>query len=177
MSDKINTGTLLIEDRSSSSAQEMGEESRANAGEKAMADEIKKGTILIEEGAVLPESLRFESQPYSNGWKLVKNLDGHELERKICDAGWNFFYMAGEVNASAYGFSGEKALCRAINHVLAHLKPEKFNSLEITQVTEEPFLGLRQVTVSAHSRHIQESVSLFQDERLAERGRANLAVV
>ena len=32
-----------------------------------MADKIKKGTILIEEGTPLPESLRFESEPYSNG--------------------------------------------------------------------------------------------------------------
>ena len=142
-----------------------------------MADGIEKGTILIEEGAALPESLRFESQPYSIGWRIVKNLDGYGLERKICDAGWNFFYMAGEVNASAFGFNGVKALSRAINQVLANLKPEKFNSLEITRVTEEPFLGLRRVTVSAHARHIQKSISLFQDERPAERERAKLAIV
>ena len=147
------------------------------AGEKAMLNRIKKGTILIAKDVVLPGSLHFESQPYSNGWKLVKNLDGHQLERKICDAGWNFFYMAGEVNASAFGFNGVKALSRAINQVLANLKPEKFNSLEITRVTEEPFLGLRRVTVSAHARHIQKSISLFQDERPAERERAKLAIV
>ena len=38
-----------------------------------MADTINTGTMLIEEGALLPESLRFESEP------------------------WTFFYMAGEI--------------------------------------------------------------------------------
>jgi hypothetical protein len=49
--------------------------------------------------------------------------------------------MAGEANTSVFGFDGEKALCRAINQVLANLKPEKFNSMEITQVIEKPYLG------------------------------------
>jgi len=59
---------------------------------------IKMGTILIEERSVLPDSLRFESEPYSNGWRIVRNLDGFGLERKIRQAGWNFFYMAGEIS-------------------------------------------------------------------------------
>jgi hypothetical protein len=45
-----------------------------------MADQIKVGTIFIEEGTPLPDSLRFESEPYSNGWRLVRNLDGYGLE-------------------------------------------------------------------------------------------------
>jgi hypothetical protein len=67
-----------------------------------MADKITTGSILIEEGTLLPESLRFESEPYSNGWRLVRNLDGYGLERKIRLAGWNFFYMAGEIKASVF---------------------------------------------------------------------------
>lgn len=142
-----------------------------------MVDKIKAGTILIEPGAPLPDSLRFESELYSNGWRLVKNVDGYGLERKICQAGWNFFYMAGEINGSAYGFDREKTLCKAINRILANPKSEKFNSLEITQVAEKPFLGLRHVTVSAHPRHIQESISLFHDKRLIQRDRIELAAV
>ncbi len=38
-----------------------------------MADTINTGTMLIEEGALLPESLRFDSEP------------------------WTFFYMAGGI--------------------------------------------------------------------------------
>jgi hypothetical protein len=40
-----------------------------------MTDTIKTGTILIAEGAISPESLLFESEPYAYGWRLVKKLD------------------------------------------------------------------------------------------------------
>lgn len=125
-----------------------------------MTGTIKTGAILIEEGALMPESLRFESEPYSNGWRAVNNLDGYGLGRKIREAGWTFFYMAGEIRASVFGFDGEKALRRAVNRLLANLKAEKFNCLQITQVAAKRFLGLPYVTVSAHQRHIQESMFL-----------------
>ena len=45
----------------------------ANAAEMLMANTINTGTMLIGESALLPESLRFESEP------------------------WTFFYMAGGI--------------------------------------------------------------------------------
>ena len=45
----------------------------ANASETPMADTINTGTMLVAEGILLPESLRFESEP------------------------WTFFYTAGEI--------------------------------------------------------------------------------
>ncbi len=45
----------------------------ANAEEMLMENTINTGTLLIEEGALLPKSLRFESEP------------------------WTFFYMAGGI--------------------------------------------------------------------------------
>jgi hypothetical protein len=141
----------------------------------SMADKLTTGTILIEKGTLLPDSLRFESEPYSNVWRRVKNLDGFGLERKIREAGWNFFYMAGEITASAFGFDREKTFRRTVNRVLARLKSEGFNSLEITQVARGRFLGLCHMTVSAHARHVQESAFLFQAERLTEWERSRLA--
>ena len=141
-----------------------------------MADKIKMGTILIEEDTFLPESLRFESEFSSKGWRLVKNLDGYGLDRKIREVGWNFFYLV-QIKASVFGFDREKAVRRAVNRILANLKWEKFNSVEITQVAAKRFLGLPYVTVSAHARHIQESMFLCRAKRLAEWDRAKLAAV
>jgi hypothetical protein len=63
--------------------------------------------------------------------------------------GWNFFYMASQVKTSVLGFDTEKVTHRAIKRVLADLKADKFNSVEIGQVAADGFLGLRHVTVSA----------------------------
>jgi hypothetical protein len=141
-----------------------------------MTDKIKTGAILIEESALLPDTLQFESEPYSKAWRLVKNLDGYGLDRKIREAGWTFFYMV-QIKAGVFGFDREKALHRALNRILANLKSEKFNSLEITQVNAKRFLGLPYVTVSAHPRHIQETMFLSHAKRLAEWDRTKLAAV
>ncbi len=146
-----------------------------NAAKKPMADKFKTGTILIEEGALLPESLRVESEPYANGWRLVKDLDGYGLDRKISEAGWTFFYMAGEVHATVFGSDLEKTTRKAVKKIIAYMKSDRFNCLEIAQVTVKRFLGLPYVTVSAHPRHVQESMFLFHAKNLAEWDRAKLA--
>lgn len=140
-----------------------------------MADAIGAGTIFIREDALLPEFVRFESEPYSSGWRSVKNLDGRGVSRKIREAGWTFFYMASEVRVSVFGFDAEMVVCRAVNRLLASLKGQKSNSLEITQVVAKRFLGLPYVTVSAHQRHIQEGIVLFQAKRRVEWDAGNLA--
>ena len=126
-----------------------------------MSEKLTTGTLLIEEGVVFPDSLQVESEPYSNGWRIVKGLDGYELDRTLSRAGWTCFYMANEISASAVAFNGVKSLSKAVNQILTKLKLERFNSLEITQVATNRFLGLPQTTVSAHARHIQESMFLF----------------
>src|ERR1700730_18119859 len=130
-----------------------------------MPDTVKTGTILIKEGTLLPKPLPFESEPCAPGWRLIKNLDGYELGRKIHEADWTFFGLTGEIGATAFGFDEQKTLRRAVEQILANLESAKFNSLEIMRVTSEAskrFLGVRYVTVSAQSRHIQESQFLLE---------------
>ncbi len=142
-----------------------------------MAAKINAGTILIKEGALLPDSVRFDSEPYSKGWRLVTNLRGSEMDRQLFEAGWNLFYMAEELNATAVGSHSEKTARRAVRKVIATMKSDKLNCMEITQVAAKRFLGLPYVTVSAHPRHIQESKVLFHLKRVAEWDRAKLAAV
>jgi hypothetical protein len=129
-----------------------------------MAETINTGTILIKDGTLLPEALRFESEPCATGWRLVKNLDGYGLGRKISEAGWTFFWLAGELGATVFGFDGQKTVRRAVKRILANPKSGEFNSLEITRVASKRFLGLPYASVSAHSRQIQESLFLLGEK-------------
>jgi hypothetical protein len=142
-----------------------------------MAEKINAGTILIKEGTLLPEGLQLESDPYLKGWRLVKSPGSSGIDRKLCEAGWTFFYMAGEVDAMAFGPGSEKTTHRAVKKVIGNIKSDEFNCLEISQVAAKGFLGLPYVTVAAHPRHIQESIFLFHAERLAEQDRARLAAI
>jgi hypothetical protein len=142
-----------------------------------MAQTIKTGTILIKDGTFLPGELQFESEPCATGWRLVKNLDGHGLGQKIHEAGWSFFYLAGEIKATIFGFEGQKSVRRAVKRILANLKSDKFNGLEITQVEAKRFLGFPYASVCAHSRHIQENIFLLRAKDHQEWDRAKLSVV
>jgi len=121
-----------------------------------MADTLKAGTILIEEGTIVPECFRFDTEPDSNGWKSVANLEPRELDRKLNQDGWIFFYMAGEIKSTVYGLDRQKALRSALKRVISQVKAQNCNGLQITQVTSGSFLNLPCVSISAHSRHIQQ---------------------
>lgn len=128
-----------------------------------MRDIIKAGNILIKDNARLPKELKFESEPCVQGWRLVNDFDGHGLNREIQKTGWIFFCLAGVVKATVFGIDERSMVRRAIERILARAKSEKFNSLEITRVASvgsERFPLVRYVTVSAQSRHIQESLFL-----------------
>ena len=129
-----------------------------------MTDAIKTGTILIEKGALMPESLVLEGKPYSSGWRSVSNLDLDGLDIAINKAGWTFFFMAGEIKITAFGLDKEKAVRRAVKRVITNVESHKCNCVEITDVSAKSFLGMPYVNVSAHSRHIQESSAFFSHQ-------------
>jgi hypothetical protein len=139
-----------------------------------MAETINTGTILIKDRTFLPDALRFETEPCATGWRLVKNLDGYRLDRKIHEAGWTFFWLAGELGATVFGFDRQKAVRRAVKRILANLKSGEFNSLEITRIVSKRFLGLPYASVSAHSRHIQGNAFLLRAKDHQEWERAKL---
>ena len=144
-----------------------------------MPDTFKTGTILIREGTLLPETLRFESESCVSGWRLVKDLGGCGLDRKIREAGWTFFCIAGQLRATVFGIDEQKTLSRAVEQILANLELAEFNFMEIIRVASEAskrFLGVRYLTVSAQSRHIQESAPLFRAKDPLVRDRARSAV-
>jgi len=142
-----------------------------------MAQEIGIGMVLIKEGTPLPQGSGVESEPYVKGWRLVKNFTSSELDRKLCDSGWTFFFMAGEVNAMAFGSDLEKTTHRAVKKVIANMKSDRFNCLEISRVSAKSFLGLPYVTVAGHPRHIQESLYLFHAKPISAWDHAQLATV
>lgn len=142
---------------------------------RPMQDTTQAGTILIRDGSLLPEALQIESEPCVPGWRLVKDLDGYGLDRKIRAAGWAFFCMAGDIQATAFGIDTQKMVRKAIQRVLTSVKTERFNSPEITRVDLKHFLGLPYATVNARARHIQESIFLSTSEHVQPRDQVSIA--
>ena len=127
-----------------------------------MSDIHRAKTIFIKEDTPLPSALSMESEAFLPGWRVVKNLDRQALTREVEGANWNFFYLAGEIRATVLGRERPGTLRRAVKRVLARQEEQKFkfNSLEITKVVAKRFLGIPFLSVTAHSRHIQQSIGL-----------------
>jgi hypothetical protein len=68
--------------------------------------------------------------------------------------------MAGEVRVMFFGSLGAGKIQNALKRILEKVKEQQFNGLEVTQIVARRFLGVPYVTVSAHSRHMQQSCYL-----------------
>lgn len=118
------------------------------------------GRLFIREDTILPGGLIIETETFLPGWRAVKDCDGYRLGRKIEQAKWNFFLLAGDVKAVVFGRQGPSALRRALRSILAKPAAKKFNSLEIAGTRSRSFLGIPFVIVTANFRHIQQSMVL-----------------
>ena len=139
-----------------------------------MKDTMQPGTILIKDGALLPDELHLETEACARGWSLVKDFDGHGLDRAVREAGWTFFSLSDEIRSSAFGIDERAMVLRAIDRIVAKPRLGKFNSLEITRVVRRRFLGVSYISVGAQLRHIQKSLFLFSGAGLQDSSRAKL---
>jgi hypothetical protein len=122
-----------------------------------MIQTAKVGTILIKERPPLAAVLAIESDPYSDNWGIARALNGFTLDRQIHAAGWNFFFIAAEVKVMFFGPLGAERIQCALRRILAKVRHQNFNSLEVTGIVSRNFLGIPYGFVSAHSRHIQQN--------------------
>jgi len=125
-----------------------------------MKPKVQVGTVLVAGRPQIAQLLGLESEPYSGKWSIVHGLDSFAMDRKIRGAGWTFFFMAAEVKVMFFGSLGATRIQNAVRRILAKVRPQGFNCLEVTGIVAKRLLGVRYATVSAHSRHIQPSCYL-----------------
>jgi hypothetical protein len=96
--------------------------------------EITAGEILIEDGVLLPNSPMSLGKPDSNGWTALNGARS-AFETQIREAGWTFFFLAGEIKSTVFGFDKQKARRTALKRLIANVKTHHCNGIEIAQVT------------------------------------------
>jgi hypothetical protein len=122
---------------------------------RTVPSSIKTGALMIREGVLLPECAHIETLSYSAGWRYVVNDDSFAVDRKLRAAGWQFFFVAGELKVIELGW-GASTIRKGINRILARGRKRNQNGMEITQVAAARFLGIPYVSIRAFSHHIQK---------------------
>jgi len=132
-----------------------------------MPNTIQAGTILVKQSTLLL-SLAVESEIYSENWRSLGTLESSGLDRKLRAAGWNLFFMAGELRAVVPAWGGQNTLRRGVKRLLAQTRLQHFNCLEVSHILRKHFLGIPYVSIAAHSRHIQEGCQIHSIEQRAQ---------
>ena len=97
-----------------------------------------------------------------DGWATVKDAPSDVREGHSEEAGWTFFFMAGEIKTTVFGFDRQKALRAALKRLLTDVKSQHCNSIEITQVLNKSFLGVPYVSVLRSSTASAEGHVFFR---------------
>jgi hypothetical protein len=134
-----------------------------------MTFNIRIGTILMQDRPLMSQRLGLQPDSYSGRWSVIRALNGFSLDRKVRAAGWNSFFMAGTITASAFGSIKEGSVRTALQRIFSKVRAEDFNCLEVTGIVARRFLGVPYVTVSAHSRHLQQG-SFLDNPRARKAG-------
>ena len=118
---------------------------------------ITFGTMLIERDAAHPPFFQLKDDKSPHEWMTIQHkLNFHELEKELAAAGWTFFFLANAVKTTAFGFDRAKIIRAATRRLIAAVRLQKCNCLEIHDVTMHSFLGMPYVSIVAHPRHLQK---------------------
>jgi hypothetical protein len=120
-----------------------------------MPQNVKVDTIPMKEWPGMPQLHGLKPEPCFGEWSLAKMMDAFAMDRKIHAAGWNFFFMATEVNTMFLGFLGEEEVQSALKWILAKVKLQNFNGLKVTDITARRFLRDRFRAFSTHATELQ----------------------
>ena len=129
-----------------------------------MPQTIQVGTILIEDRPSLVQLLAIETEPYAANWRMVEGVERSVLDRKIHAAGWNFFFLEGEVRSLFLGEPHAAKIRNAVKRMLVKVREQNFNCLEVTGIASRRFAGVPYTIVSGHRRQIRQPWHLNQAE-------------
>lgn len=130
---------------------------------------ITEGVLLIERDAPRPRCFKIEADSHPNAWMLIKQtLTPAQLEEELSATGWTFFFMAGRIRTTAFGFDRDKTIYQALKRGISAVRQQRCNCLQIEGVEMHSFLGIPYVSMSIRPRHIQKGM-LFADPSFGDR--------
>jgi hypothetical protein len=118
------------------------------------------GTLILRDGILLPKSAAIQSVAYCDGWRKIKGMSTALLDRTLRSAGWNRFYIAGELRTLELGNGREDCIRRGISRLAARARASNFNCLEVTGMTQKWSFGIPFVYFCATACHIQQGSEL-----------------
>ena len=96
---------------------------------------LTSGVLLIDGDALRPRCFEVEAGLHPNAWMPIKQtLTPQQLEKELSATGWTFFFMAGPIRVTAFGFDREKTVYAALKRGIQAVRQQRCNCLQIESV-------------------------------------------
>src|SRR5690349_2886897 len=104
---------------------------------------LTSGNLFIERDVPRPKCFHVQDDSHRTGWLAIQyDLSTSQMEAELSTGGWTFFYMANVIRKLAVGFDREKGTAMALKRVMASVREDRCNSLQIQAVEMHSFLGI-----------------------------------
>ena len=120
---------------------------------------MKRGSLFLRFGSVLPGACIVRGLTVCDGWTIVDSENSYEIDTCVRAAGWHFMWLKLISSRVGIGFTSDMAVSKA-KFAALHGLNARFNAAELIAVTVKKYLGLYVARVRLASRHIQECASL-----------------
>lgn len=120
---------------------------------------MKRHSVLLRNGCILPDRLDPCKEPFGDNWMLVEEIMASVFDTMIRQAGWHFAWMRSSCSRRGFGLTQEDATRRALLRALK-IVPKRFNAVEFDSVQIAKYPGLYVANVTLHAREIQQYTSL-----------------
>ena len=118
---------------------------------------VVSGTVLIQDGTLLPPALILDTEPYCSGWSSIAGIDLSEFDRRIRRAGWNLFHLAPPMKTTVFGFRGARMMRRALGTLISTVEASRYNCMRVESVDTGSILRIPYIRMSCRPCHIQQS--------------------
>ena len=132
---------------------------------------IAPGNLFMERDVPRPRVFQAQDDAHQSGWAPVRfNTTRRELDTELSKLGWTFFFMANVIRKSVLTVDRDKGITAALKRVIAEVREDGCNSLQIEAVEAHSWFGISRVQCSAHPRHLQKGECFSPHPKLAGRG-------
>jgi hypothetical protein len=129
---------------------------------------IEIGTVMIQDGTLLPDGIGLHPRIYSYHWRSFSREESSAAEAKLRRTGWSCASIAGDLTAFAFGHGPGNMRDDAIDRLLGRVRTQDYNAMQLTAIVKSSFLGIPYTVLHASPRHIQAG---FAIDDAAERKR------
>ena len=121
-----------------------------------MNQEIKPGTMFLQSGTDIPESVSVDHSHSTKGWASIESSISRQFRQDLHSAGWTFFNMGVEIEVTVVGFNKQKLEDRAAQKLIDIVKSQDYNCVQVTQIRNKGWLGTTTLTLNAQARQVQK---------------------